>query len=791
MLLRNLVQHTTSSAKLGRAPWQKPLTLWDKPRRSHLGATYRTNDFLSRSVATATALTPEAADYLKLHRLVEAYRNHGHYKANIDPLGFPVKPQMAENATSLESHGFSEADLDRTFQLDSHILPSFGGIEEKAISLREIVTACEETYCGNYSVEYGHVESPEQKQWLRERLENPRPYRYSKEEKTHILKGLLYGAGFEKLLATKFPTEKRYGLDGVESLVPAVTAIIERSSDHGVKQVVAGTCHRGRLALAGTVYGKPLEAIFAEFQGRPGWGLLPGSIGDVKTHLGNEGVHITPDGKELEISLIPNPSHLESIDPVTQGICHAAQRRAGSDGRKSVMCLALHGDAAFTGQGVVYETLGLARLPSYDVGGTVRLIVNNQIGFTAMPDRSRSTTYCSDLAKFLSVPIFHVNSDSVEDLVFICKLAADWRAMFKTDCVIDLVCYRRFGHNEMDQPSFTQPKMYQKIAKHEHSQEKYTRQLLSEGSLSQSDIDATRQAVWDDLNEKFELAKTYTPEMSKSPKGWNNLPTLEDLADKTYPSESTAIDPGTLEQIVQSVTNAPEGFNLHNGVKRGLQARKKTFDDGMVDWTAAEAVAMGSLSLEGYHVRVLGEDAQRGTFSQRHAVFHDQKTGGTWTPLANLVGKQGEFLIDNSPLSEYGALGFEYGITMADPNALVVWEAQFGDFANTAQVIIDNYIANAETKWGNRSGLVLTLPHGLDGQGPEHSSSRIERFLMLSNEEGRQWPIDPARQHQDCNFQVVYPTTPANYYHVLRRQMVREYRKRKSLPFPSDAGTSY
>lgn len=786
MLLRHVARCSTTSARLGRIQSQSPLKLCNNSRVSQLVPTVNIRGSCCRRFATATSLTPEAADYLKLHRLVEGYRNHGHYKANIDPLGSYVDLQMAKNATSLESYGFSDEDLDRTFQLDSHILPFFGGNEAKVVSLREIVKACEETYCGKYSVEYGHVESPEQRQWLQGRLEIPQPYRYSTEEKTHILRGLSYGAGFEKLLATKFPTEKRYGLDGVESLVPAIAAILERSADHGVNHVVAGTCHRGRLALAGTVYGKPLEALFAEFQGRPGWGLLPGSIGDVKTHLGNEGVHITPDGKELEISLVPNPSHLESVDPVAQGICHAAQRRAGPDGRKSVMCLALHGDAAFTGQGVVYETLGMARLPSYDVGGTVRLIVNNQIGFTATPDRSRSTTYSSDLAKFLGAPIFHVNSDSVEDLVFICKLAADWRAKFQTDCVIDLVCYRRFGHNEMDQPSFTQPKMYQKIAKHVQSQEQYVRQLLGEGSLSQPEIDAAKQTVWDDLNEKFELAKTYTPELSKSPKGWKDLPTLKYLDQNNYTSESTAVEPGAVEQIVQSMTSAPEGFNLHNGVKRGLQARKKALEEGMVDWTAAEAIAMGSLSLEGYHVRVLGEDAQRGTFSQRHAVFHDQKSGETWTPLADIGGDQGEFLIDNSPLSEYGALGFEYGVTMADPNALVIWEAQFGDFTNTAQVIIDNYIANAETKWGDRSGLVLNLPHGLDGQGPEHSSARIERFLMLSNEEGRQWPVNIARQHQDCNIQVVYPTTPANYFHVLRRQMVREYRKREPIPYLVD-----
>lgn len=744
----------------------------------------------------ATAVNPEARDRLNLYRLVEAYRNHGHYKADIDPLGIPVRPQSGIDVSKLESHGFSASDLDREFQLDPTILPLFGGSEGKTLKLRDIIAACEDTYCGKYSVEYSHIEAPEQQAWLRERLETPKPYEFSKVDKERILEGLLYGAGFEKLLATKFPTEKRYGLDGVESLVPAIAAIIDQSASHGVNHVVLPTCHRGRLALAGTVYGKPLEAIFAEFLGRPGWGLPPNATGDVKTHLGNEGERITANGDKVHMSLISNPSHLESVDPVGQGFAHAAQRLAGEKGQDSVLCLAMHGDAAFTGQGVVYETLSLSRLPAYDVGGTVRVIVNNQIGFTATPDCSRSTTYASDLAKFLGAPIFHVNSDSVEDLVFVCQLAADWRATFKTDCVVDIVCYRRFGHNEMDQPRFTQPKMYEVIAAQEHSQDIYSRQLLTEGSFTAEEIEAKKKAVWDDLSSKFEAAKTYEPEPLQAPKPWKTLPTAGDLAATTYPDHSTAIEADTLSRIVKETTSAPEGFTLHSGVKRSLQTRKTTADGGSLDWTAGEAAAFGSLVLEGSHVRVLGEDAQRGTFSQRHAVFHDQKTGDTWTPLSNLLlllsptpdasdPGGGSFLVENSPLSEYGAMGFEYGVTMTDPNALVVWEAQFGDFANTAQVIIDNWISGAETKWADRSGLVLSLPHGLDGQGPEHSSARLERFLILSNEDGRRWPADLARQHQDCNFQVVYPTTPANYFHVLRRQIRRYFRKREFIHLSS------
>lgn len=721
-------------------------------------------------------------DHLNLYRLVQAYRDHGHYKANIDPLGSPVEPRSGNDAsTKFETHGFSTADLDREFKLDSSILPHFEGQDAPSLKLRDIIDICERTYCGTYSVEYAHVENPAQRQWLRDRLEVPCPYSFSRDEKARILDGLLWGAGFERLLATKFPTEKRYGLDGVESLVPAVASLIDRSAEaHGVKHVVAGTCHRGRLALAGTVYGKPLEALFAEFLGRPGWGLLPGSCGDVKTHLGNESERITRNGRRVSVSMLANPSHLESIDPVAQGSAHAVQRLAGDKGQDSVLNLALHGDAAFTGQGVVYETLSLSRLPAYDVGGTVRLIVNNQIGFTATPTASRSTTYCSDLAKFLNVPIFHVNSDRVEDVVFVCQLAADWRATFKTDCVVDIVCYRRFGHNEMDQPRFTQPLLYENIGAHKSTLEIYTSQLLSEGSFTEGEIEAMKNAVWDKLNDKLELSKTYEPPLLENPKAWKELPNLKQLADETLPPAEISIDESTIDLICEKITGIPEGFNAHSNLKRILNSRRLATDMGNIDWTAGEALAFGSLALEGHHIRILGEDAQRGTFSQRHAVFHDQKTGETWTPLANLSADQAPFLVENSMLSEYGALGFEYGVTVADPSSLVVWEAQFGDFVNTAQVIVDNYMSGAETKWGDRSGIVLSLPHGFDGQGPEHSSARIERFLMLCNEEGNKWPEDLARQHQDCNIQVVYPTTPANYFHVLRRQMRRGFRKRKS-----------
>lgn len=735
----------------------------------------------SSSPKTSTA-SDDLIKHLRVQRLIDSYRARGHYKASIDPLGAPIPHRSGASTTELEAHGLTSADLDREFRLEPEVLRQFRTSGTDALTLRDVVKACEQSYCRSYSVEYEHIDDPDKKEWLRKRVERPDPFSFSQDEKARILDGLIWGGGFERLLATKFPTEKRYGLDGVEGLVPAVASVIDRSAEnHGVNHVVVGSCHRGRLALSGTVYGKPLEGLFAEFMGRPGWGLLPGSCGDVKTHLGFEGEHQTPEGKKVDISIIANPSHLESVSPVSQGSAHATQRLVGPDGVDKTLCLALHGDAAFTGQGVVYETLSLAQIPAYDVGGTVRLVVNNQIGFTAEPQSSRSTTYCTDLAKFLNAPIFHVNSDSIEELVFTCQLAADWRATFKSDVVVDIVCYRKFGHNEMDQPRFTQPLMYQKIASHPSSEEIYTEKLLAEGSFTKEELASRKSAIWNELNQAFESAKTYTPEVQDPPKAWKGLPSLERLDIETFPPKPTAINADTIEQIIERITSAPEGFTLHNNLKRILDGRKRVAEQDSIDWTAAEALALGSLSLEGHHVRILGEDAQRGTFSQRHATFHDQKTGETFTPLANLSGGQGHFLIENSPLSEYGALGFEYGVTTADPHSLVIWEAQFGDFVNTAQVMIDNIISGAETKWGDRSGLVLSLPHGLDGQGPEHSSARIERFLMLSSESGTVWPKDIGRQHQDCNMQMIYPTTPANYFHALRRQLHRDFRKREFL----------
>ncbi|RSL86427.1 hypothetical protein CEP51_002803 [Fusarium floridanum] len=727
--------------------------------------------------------TNQVTGQLKLSKLVAAFQSHGHHIANIDPLGLRKNGQAphAEHPEELNPayHGFTATDLNREFTLGPDLLPHFAAQGRKSMTLREIVSAYESMYCGNYGIEYSHIPSAEKREWLRERLEVPTPFKFSPDEKKRILDSLIWSTSFEKFIATKFPTEKRFGLDGAEGLAPGVTSLIDQSVDvHGIEDIVIGSCHRGRLTMLGTVYGKPREAILAEFAGRV-TADLPGMAGDVKYHLGHDGHRITPEGRRVSLSLLANPSHLEAVDPVATGSAYATQKLRGDKDRTRAMCLALHGDAAFAGQGVVYETLGLSRLDGYQVGGTIRIIVNNQIGFTTDAECSRSTPYASDLAKYIDSPIIHVNADDVEAVTFVCQLAADWRARFQEDIVIDLVCYRKFGHNEFDQPNFTQPMMYKQVADQTPTLELYINKLVQEGTFTAAEIEEQRKWVWDRLNENFEASKTYVSERKNFPPGWDSLPSPASLAVEKYPVAQTAVEHPTLKSIADKVNSVPEGFELHQSLQRILAGRLSSFDQGSVDWSTAEALALGTLCLEGHSIRLTGQDVQRGTFSQRHSVLHNQATGETWTPLNTLSQEQAPYEAINSPLSEFGALGFEYGVTLADPNPLVMWEAQFGDFANNAQVMLDNFIVAGESKWLDRSGIVLSLPHGYDGQGAEHSSARLERFLLMCNEEGRSWPSEEAidRAHQDSNVEIVCMTSPANYFHVLRRQLKREYRK--------------
>ncbi|KAJ5374864.1 Dehydrogenase E1 component [Penicillium concentricum] len=728
----------------------------------------------------------DVTNHLKVQLLCRAYQARGHHKAKIDPLGIRGEAEAfgydKPKELELDHYGFTESDLSQEFALGPGILPRFITESRKKMTLREIIGTCEKIYCGSYGVEYIHIPDRKPCEWIRDRFEIPQPYNYSVDDKRRILDRLIWSSSFESFLATKFPNDKRFGLEGCETLVPGMKALIDRSVDYGIKDIVIGMPHRGRLNVLSNVVRKPNESIFSEFAGS----TEPSDegSGDVKYHLGMNFERPTPSGKRVQLSLVANPSHLEAEDPVVLGKTRAIQHYNNDETNyDTAMGVLLHGDAAFAGQGVVYETMGFHSLPAYSTGGTIHLVVNNQIGFTTDPRYSRSTPYCSDIAKSIDAPVFHVNADDVEAVNYVCQVAADWRAEFKRDVVIDMVCYRKQGHNETDQPSFTQPLMYKRIAEQKAQLDKYVEKLIAEGTFTKEDIDEHKKWVWGMLGDSFDRSKDYQPTGKEwLTSAWNNFKSPKELANEVLPHLPTAVGDKSLKHIADKIagTGVPEGFELHRNLKRILSGRKKAVDEGKnIDWATAEALAFGSLVDEGYHVRVSGQDVERGTFSQRHAVLHDQQTERTYTPLKHISEKQGSFVISNSSLSEFGCLGFEYGYSLTSPNALVMWEAQFGDFANNAQCIIDQFIASGESKWLQRSGLVVSLPHGYDGQGPEHSSGRMERWLQLCNEEPRVYPSADKldRQHQDCNMQIACMTTPANLFHILRRQIHRQFRK--------------
>ncbi|KAI0483995.1 2-oxoglutarate dehydrogenase-like protein [Xylariaceae sp. FL0804] len=726
----------------------------------------------------------DVTNHLKVQLLVRAYQARGHHKADIDPLrirneqkGFTnVKPKEL----SLDHYQFTEKDLDEEFSLGPGILPRFKRDGREKMTLREIIAACERIYCGHIGIEFIHIPDRAKCDWLRERVEIPTPFKYSIDEKRRILDRLIWSSSFESFLATKYPNDKRFGLEGCETLVPGMKALIDRSVDYGVKDIVIGMPHRGRLNVLSNVVRKPNESIFSEFAGTTG--AEDEGSGDVKYHLGMNFERPTPSGKRVQLSLVANPSHLEAEDPVVLGKTRAIQHYNNDEKtHRTAMGVLLHGDAAFAAQGIVYECLGFHSLPAFSTGGTVHLVVNNQIGFTTDPRFARSTSYCTDIAKAIDAPVFHVNADDVEAVNFVCQLASDWRAEFQSDVVIDLICYRKHGHNETDQPSFTQPLMYKRIAAQEPQLKKYVDKLVQEGTFTGHDVEEHKKWVWNMLEESFAKSKDYQPSSKEwTTSAWNGFKSPKELATEVLPHMDTAVKQDTLQHIGEVIGSVPEGFHVHRNLKRILQNRTKSVVEGKnIDWSTAEALAFGSLVTEGHHVRISGQDVERGTFSQRHSVFHDQETEETYTPLQHVSKDQGKFVISNSSLSEFGALGFEYGYSLSSPNALVMWEAQFGDFANNAQCIIDQFIASGEVKWMQRTGLVMSLPHGYDGQGPEHSSGRMERYLQLCNEDPRVFPEPDKldRQHQDCNMQIVYMTSPSNLFHVLRRQMHRQFRK--------------
>ena len=690
-------------------------------------------------------------DHLRVIMLIRAYRVRGHLIAKLDPLG------LAHEATHPEldyrTYGFTDEDLDREFYLD-YVL----GLEKA--TLRTIVGVLQRTYSSTVGIEFLHIQDPDQKSWIQSRVEGAGGlFDASAEEKREILEQLTQTEAFEQFLHVKYPGTKRFGLDGGESTIPAIETIIRTSAQLGVDDIVFGMSHRGRLNVLANVVGKPYPAILSEFQGGAVYDDVLGS-GDVKYHLGTSTDRTLPDGREVHLSLTANPSHLEAVNPVVMGKMRAKQRQKNDVERSQISGVLLHGDASFIGQGVVHECLEMQGLRGYRVGGVIHLIINNQIGFTTSPAYARSSPYPSDVARGSQCPIFHVNGDDPVAVCHVARLATEFRQEFKKDVVIDLWCYRRHGHNEGDEPGFTQPLMYKAIAAHPTVRENYARKLTADGVLAEGEADQLLQAAFHELEAAHEASKSYKANRADWLEGaWRGLR----RAPEEYERGSTAAGLDRLRTLGLKLTELPSDINVHSRLKRVIGQRRKAIESGEgIDWATAEHLSFGSLLLEGFPVRLSGEDVGRGTFSQRHAIIYDQETEERYVPLANITPDQAPFDVFDSHLSEEGVLGFEYGYSLAEPNCLTLWEAQFGDFANGAQVYFDQFISAGEAKWLRMCGLVCLLPHGYEGAGPEHSSARLERFLQLYAED---------------NIQVVYPSTPANYFHVLRRQLHRDFRK--------------
>ncbi|HLY54595.1 MAG TPA: 2-oxoglutarate dehydrogenase E1 component [Stellaceae bacterium] len=692
-----------------------------------------------------------ALDSICALQLIRSYRVRGHLMAELDPLGLRLPESHCE--LDPRTYGFTEADYDRPIYIHNVL-----GLE--AAPLREIVELLRQTYCGHVGVEFMHIQDPDQKSWIQQRIEQARNQtEFTARGKRAILERLTEAEGFEKFLDKRFTGTKRFGLEGAETLIPALEQILKRGSQLGVKEFVLGMAHRGRLNVLANVIGKPYVAIFSEFQGVSANPEDVQGSGDVKYHLGTSSDREF-DGQTVHLSLTANPSHLEAVNPVVLGKVRAKQRQRGDEAREQVVGLLLHGDAAMAGQGSVAETFELSQLKGYRTGGTVHVVINNQIGFTTAPAYARSGVYCTDVAKMVQAPIFHVNGDDPEATVHVCRVAMEFRQEFKTDVVVDMFCYRRHGHNETDEPAFTQPLMYRKIAALPTTREIYARRLADEGVVSDEQGWQIEADFVQRLDQAYEAAKSYRPNKADWLEGaWAGF----EGGTHAMPEPETGVADARLKSVGKALTTIPEGFNLNRKIARQLTEKSAMFESGIgFDWGTCEALALGTLAAEGVRVRMSGQDVERGTFSHRHAVLIDQETEEAYMPLGNVADGQAHVAIFDSPLSEAGVLGFDYGYSLADPQTLVLWEAQFGDFANGAQVIIDQFVASSEVKWLRMSGIVLLLPHGYEGQGPEHSSARLERYLQLCAED---------------NLQVCNLSTPANYFHALRRQMHRPYRK--------------
>ena len=704
--------------------------------------------------SSAAEVRAATVDSIRALMMIRAFRVRGHLEARLDPLGLQVPKRHPELDPA--TYGFTDADMDRPIFID-HVLG------RETASIREIVGILRQTYCGPIGVEFMHIQDPEQKSWIQRRIEGaPWLSVFDVASRARILRQLTEAEAFEAFCQKRYVGTKRFGLEGGESSIAALHAIIETAAASGVNEIAIGMPHRGRLNTLVNVVKKPLTAVFSEFGGES---FKPDDVqgsGDVKYHLGTSADLEVVDRK-LHISLQPNPSHLEAVDPVVVGKVRARQDMAGDvQGRHSVMGILMHGDAAFAGQGLVYETLAMSQLIGYRTGGTLHLIVNNQIGFTTVPAHAYSGLYCTDVAKSVQSPILHVNGDNPEAVVFCARLATEFRMRFGVDVVLDIVCYRRHGHNETDEPAFTQPLMYRAIRNLRTTRTLYAERLAADGTLPI----AQAQAMWNEFNatleEAYQAAQGYKPNKADWLEGhWAGLKQSDQEDERV--DDTTAVPVQVLRQVGTALGRVPKDFDVNPKIARQLEAKTAMIASGEgIDWSTAEALAFGTLLLEGHRVRLSGEDCQRGTFSQRHAVLIDQSTQNEYVPLNNIMPDQARIEIYNSLLSEQGVLGFEYGYTLADPHTMVLWEAQFGDFANGAQVIIDQFLASGETKWLRMSGLTLLLPHGHEGQGPEHSSARLERYLQLCAER---------------NMTVANLTTPANYFHALRRQLHRNFRK--------------
>ena len=697
-------------------------------------------------------------DSLRALMMIRAYRVRGHLKAPLDPLN--LNPPQAHPELDPKSYGFTDADMDRPIFLDNVLGMEFA-------TMNQIMEVVQKVYCGTIAVEYMHIQSPEQKAWIQQRIEGPdKDVTFTLMGKRAILNKLTEAEGFEKFLNVKYTGTKRFGLDGGEALIPAMEAIIKRGGQLGVKELVLGMAHRGRLNVLTNVMGKAFRAVFSEFQGNTSNPDDVQGSGDVKYHLGTSSDREF-DGNKVHLSLTANPSHLEAVNPVVIGKARAKISQLGPDTSHQVLPLLLHGDAAFAGQGMVAECFGLSGLKGYKVGGTIHIVHNNQIGFTTAPHFSRSSPYPSDVAKMVAAPIFHVNGDDPEAVVHAAKIVTEFRQEFGVDVVLDMFCYRRHGHNEGDEPAFTQPIMYRTIAKHPTTRQLYGRKLEEEGVIKSGDADDMVTAFNNQLEDEFDSANSYRPNKADWLEGrWSGL-TPAPLGARRG---ATSVPMDALKHIGERLTRFPDDFNAHRTIKRLLKNKAKMFETGEgIDWATAEALAFGSLLMEKVPVRLSGQDCGRGTFSQRHSVLVDQVSEDRFQPLNNITEDQASYEVIDSMLSEQAVLGFEYGYSLAEPKALVLWEAQFGDFANGAQVIVDQFLSTGELKWLRMCGLVMLLPHGLEGQGPEHSSARLERYLQLCAED---------------NLQVANCTTPANYFHILRRQIHRDFRKPLILMTP-------